>query len=236
MAQKLFTDIPASASSIPGMVTPDISADRQPQVNWSDLAAAYALQRRMKQDREDEWARAAAINNANFAQNQRASGWNTGGSTSASTPSANQTSGMGAQYRNGGQGAVLWAPRNLQGAQLGTWASQQQNKATAENRTPPVVLQAHTGDPFSPGEVGGGGVSQSEIGRSLFGSGLTSPLGGSNPYVWNRMWANRLSGGGTTRGSAANPFPTESLTERTRSSRERPSSGAQYQYDPLYRG
>src|SRR4029077_9342996 len=142
MAQQLFTDIPKTASSIPGMVTPDISADRQPQVNWSDLAAAYALQRRMKEDRASDWARAAAINNANAAQGN--AGWNQGHDLPGT---ASQTSGMGYGQSPNNQGPVLWAPRNLQGPKLGTWASQQQSKAVAENREMPTVLQAHPNDP-----------------------------------------------------------------------------------------
>src|SRR4029077_14879420 len=153
--QKLFADVPSEVSQIPGMVTPNITAAMPSMVDWGGIAAALDAQQKMKETSANAWARAAAMNNARAAQSQ---GWNTGGSTSASTPSVNQTSGMGAQYAPE-QGAVLWAPRNLQGAQLGTWTDQQQKRAMTENRPPPVVLQAHTGDPYSPGEVGGGGVS-----------------------------------------------------------------------------
>src|SRR4029077_2907875 len=101
---------------------------------------------------------------------------------------ASQTSGMGyGQNTSGMQGPVLWAPRNLQGAHLGTWADQQQKRAMAENRQMPVVVQAHTGDPYSPNEIGGMPTS----GRSLYGPGLTSALGGANPAVRQRMWSGR---------------------------------------------
>jgi hypothetical protein len=213
MAQQLFSDIPKTASNIPGMVTPNISADIQPNVDW---AAVYALQQRMKADRANDWARAAAINNARAARpNQE-----------VNLPStASQTSGMGAQNAPG-QGAVLWAPRNKTGAQLGTWASQQQQQAVSENRAPPVILQAHTGDPYSPGEVGGG-MPASVLGNGIFGPGLTSPLGAANPYGAVK---SLLGGGGsvgrTKKGKAPDVFPEESLGERTRT-----SSGPQYQYD-----
>jgi|SRR5580765_8825110 len=219
MAQQLFSDIPASAKSIPGMVTPDISADRQPNVDW---AAAYALQRKMKEDSANAWARAAAINNARAAQSQP-QGHDLPGT-------ASQTSGMG--YQNtytAGKGPILWAPRSMNQQQLGTWSDQQQKKAMAENRRPPIILKAYADDPIMPGEQGGG-MSQAEIGKSIFGPGLTSPLGGSNPYALAKGLTSG-SVGRTRKGKAPNIFPEESLDERTRA-----SSGPQYQYDTLYRG
>ena len=221
MAQQLFTDIPASAKSIPGSVTPNISADIQQKVDWSDLAAAYALQRRMKEDKANDWARAAAINNARMAQA------NASINQEHYLPGTGQTgSGMGAQYQGtagGGAPTVMWAPRNLQGPQLGTWASQQQNRAVKENREMPMIMQAHTGDPFSPGETQGGSMAPVSS-RGLYGPGLTSAMGGANPAVLGKMWSGGGGGGRTTQGSAVNPFPTQSLRERT-------SPEPQYQYD-----
>jgi hypothetical protein len=219
--QKLFGDIPAENAQIPGMVTPQTTAAMPNNV---DLAGILDALNKQKEISSNAWARAAAINNA------RGGGQPQQGVDLPGT--ASQSSGMGAQYRGtagGGSPSVMWAPRNLQGAQLGTWASQQQNRATAENREIPMVLQAHTGDPFSPGEVGGGTTSS----RGLYGPGLTSPMGTPNPAMWQRMWANKLSGGvgggGGGDGYSGNPFPTQSLRERT-------SPGPQYQYDALYRG
>ena len=51
----------------------------------------------------------------------------------------------------------------------------------------PMVMQAHTGDPYSPGELGGRPTSS----RGLYGPGLTSALGGANPAVWAKMWGGR---------------------------------------------
>jgi hypothetical protein len=222
MATQLFSDIPASAKNIPGSVTPNISADIRPNVDWSQLAAMYALQRRMKEDRAGDWARAAAVNNARAAAQSQPQ-------ESYLPPTASQTSGMGYGQSPTGQGPVMWAPRNLQGPKLGTWASQQQNRALAENREMPIVLQAHANDPFSPGEVGGGGASN-VLGRGIYGPGLTSTMGGANPYIWAKMWGGGGGGGGgggvggTRQAGSVSPFPKESLRERT-------SPGPQYQYD-----
>jgi hypothetical protein len=61
-AQKLFGDFP-DVTGVPGMVTPNITADvQQTPMSIQDQAAAYALQQRMKADREAEWARGAAAN------------------------------------------------------------------------------------------------------------------------------------------------------------------------------
>jgi hypothetical protein len=68
MATQLFSDFPANVSTIPGMVTPNISADiQQTPMSIQDQAAAYELQKRMKEDREREWAEAAAANKARAA-------------------------------------------------------------------------------------------------------------------------------------------------------------------------
>jgi hypothetical protein len=212
--QKLFGDIPAAVSQIPGMVTPNITAAMPSNIDWNDLATAYALQRRMKEDRAGDWARASAMNNARAVQNPE----------HYLPETASQTSGMGYGQSPNNQGPVLWAPRNLQGPKLGTWASQQQNRAVAENREMPVVLQAHANDPFSPGEVGGG--ASNVLGRGIYGPGLTTAMGGVNPYIWAKMWGGGGGGGGggTRQGGAVNPFPKESLRERT-------SPGPQYRYD-----
>jgi hypothetical protein len=207
--QKLFADFPAATSQIPGMVTPNITAAMPSNVNWNDIATAYALQRKMKEDRAGDWARAAAINNAGAAQVN--AGWN---QEHYLPGTASQTSGMGYGQSPNNQGPVMWAPRNLQGPKLGTWASQQQSRAEAENREMPVVLQAHTGDPYSPGEVGGG--ASNVLGRGIYGPGLTSAMGGANPAVWAKMWGGRAgSGGRTKQGGAIDPFPEESLRQRT---------------------
>ena len=120
---------------------------------------------------------------------------------------------------------MMLAPRNLSGPKLGTWASQQQNRAIAENKEIPMIMQAHTGDPFSPGETQGGSLAP-QSSRGLYGPGLTTAMGGMNPFVWAKMWGGKGGGGGgeTTQGRAANPFPQQSLRERT-------SPGPQYQYD-----
>jgi hypothetical protein len=179
--QKLFADVPSEVAQIPGMVTPNITAAMPANVDWGDVAAALGVQQRMKSDSANAWARAAAMNNARAAQGN-APGEHYLPST------ASQTSGMGyGQNASGMQNPVLWAPRNLQGAQLGTWADQQQKRAVGENRQMPVVVQAHTGDPYSPNELGGMPTS----GRGLYGPGLTSALGGANPAVWAKMWSGR---------------------------------------------
>jgi hypothetical protein len=184
-AQQLFTDFPAALKGVPGMVSPDTTADIMPSMNIGDLTAAYALQRRMKADRESDWARAAAINSARAAQANAAKSQG-----NYLPPTASETSGMGyGENTSGVQNPVMWAPRNLQGGALGTWADQQQQRAIKENRPLPMILQAHTGDPYSPGESGGGVVS----GRGLYGPGFTSPLGGANPLVWAQMWKERNS-------------------------------------------
>ncbi len=214
--QKLFADFPAQTSQIPGMVTPDITAAMP---NMVDLADIIAAQNAQKAQSRASWARAAAINNARAAQA------NAGGNQEYYLPGTeSQTSGMGYGQSPNNQGPVLWAPRNLQGPKLGTWASQQQNRAVAENREMPIVLQAHANDPYSPGEVGGGGASN-VLGRGIYGPGLTSPMGTANPALWARMWSRRAgSGGGTGQGEPANPFPEQSLRERT-------SPGPKYQFD-----
>lgn len=184
MATKLFTDVPAAAANIPGMVTPNVTEDIRPQANWADIAAAMGLQQRMKANSADRWARAAAINNANAAQ---ANAWKS--QPHYSTPTELATSGMGAQYRpEASQGSVMWAPRGMDQAHLGTWAAQQQNKAIQENREMPTILQAHRNDPYSPGEQGSGGPY---LGRGIYGPGLTSPMGGANPAVWAKMWGGK---------------------------------------------
>jgi hypothetical protein len=220
--QKLFGDFPAAASQIPGMVTPNITAAMPSNVDWGDVAAALGLQQKMKADSANAWAQAAAINSARAAQSSAPQ--------EHYLPStASQTSGMGyGQNTSGMQNPVLWAPRNLQGPQLGTWADQQQKRAVAENRQMPVVVQAHTGDPYSPNEIGGMPTS----GRGLYGPGLTSPMGGANPAVWARMWGGGGSGGRTRQGSAPGLFSDESLQKRTEGRIPRQtSSGPQYQYD-----
>jgi hypothetical protein len=178
--QKLFQDVPASVSQMPGMVTPNITAAMPNMVDWGAIAAAQDAARANRGD----WARAAAINNARLAQA------NTPRDQGHYLPStASQASGMGYGQNPSGGGSplVMWAPRNLVGAKLGTWAGQQQNRAIAENRQMPMVMQAHTGDPYSPGELGGRPTSS----RGLYGPGLTSALGGANPAVWAKMWGGR---------------------------------------------
>lgn len=178
MAQQLFTDIPASASNIPGMVTPNISADIQPRMNIQDLATAYALQQRMKKDREDAWARASAMNSANLAQANAA----------RSQPhylpgTESQASGMGKPQSK--PGSVMWAPRNLNQSQLGKWTSQEQNRAMSENREMPTVVQAHTNDPYSPGEQGSGGQY---LDRGIYGPGFTGSMGTADPRLWAKLF------------------------------------------------
>src|SRR4029077_2485180 len=155
-------------------------------------------------------------------------GWNQGHDLPGT---ASQTSGMGYGQSPNNQGPVLWAPRNLQGPKLGTWASQQQSKAVAENREMPTVLQAHANDPYSPGEVGGGGTAN-VLGRGIYGPGLTSPMGGTSPYIWAKMWGGRAGGdGGTTQGSAPSAFSEEARQRMNRMAQQRAqesSSGPQY--------
>jgi hypothetical protein len=174
--QQLFGDIPAANAQIPGMVTPQITAAMPSMV---DLEGVLDAQNKQRAISAAAWARAAAMNNARAAQSNAPQ--------ETYLPStASQSSGMGyGQNTSGMQNPVMWAPRNLQGAQLGTWAGQQQNRAIAENRQMPTIVQAHTGDPYSPGEVGGMPTS----GRGLYGPGLTSSLGGANPAVWAKMWS-----------------------------------------------
>jgi hypothetical protein len=222
--QKLFGDFPAAVSQIPGMVTPNTSVSMPSYVDWAGITEALTAQEKLKQASADRWARAAAINNARAAQGN--AGWNQGHDLPGT---ASQTSGMGYGQSPNNQGPVLWAPRNLQGPKLGTWASQQQSKAVAENREMPTVLQAHANDPYSPGEVGGGGASN-VLGRGIYGPGLTSAMGAANPALWARMWSRRTGqsgGGGTSQGEPVNPFPEESLRQRTSPS----SSGPQYRFD-----
>ena len=201
--QQLFGDFPANASQMPGMVTPQITAAMP---NYADLAGILDAQNKQKAISAAAWARAAAINRAQ--QRPQDQGVDLPGT-------ASQSSGMGTQYQNppSGSPSMMWAPRNLHGPQLGTWASQQQNRAIAENREIPMVMQAHTGDPFSPGEVGGGPQSS----RGLYGPGLTTAMGTSNPLAWARMWSDRGQGGGDGGDghSGEIDFPTQSLRERT---------------------
>jgi|SRR5580765_1255648 len=221
--QKLFGDIPAAQAQIPGMVTPETTVAMPNYVDWAGITEALTAQEKLKQASADRWARAAAMNNARAAQSRGNQGWNTGGSTSATEPVnlANQSSGMGAQYTyTAGKGPILWAPRSMNQQQLGTWSEQQQKKAMAENRRPPVILKAYADDPIMPGEQGGG-MSQAEIGKSIFGPGLSTALGGANPAVLARMWGG---GGGTRQGQPTDPFPQQSLRERT-------SPGPKFQYD-----
>jgi hypothetical protein len=145
--QKLFGDIPAEVSKIPGMVTPNTTVAMPMNVDWDAVMAARDAQKARSQA---AWARAAAINNARSSAPP----------SSHYLPStASQTSGMGYEYgKPGSQSPVMWAPRNLQDAQLGAWSQRQQDRAIMENRALPLIMQAHTGDPYSPGEVGGGGI------------------------------------------------------------------------------
>jgi hypothetical protein len=178
--QQLFGNVPAANAQIPGMVTPNITAAMP---NYADLSGILDALNKQKEISANAWARAAAINNARGAQNQ---GVDLPGT-------ASQSSGMGAQYRGtagGGSPSMMWAPRDLSGSKLGTWASQQQNRAVAENREIPMIMQAHTGDPFSPGETQSGSLAP-QSSRGLYGPGLTSPLGTSNPALWAKMWADR---------------------------------------------
>jgi hypothetical protein len=219
--QKLFGDIPAENANIPGMVTPNITAAMPSMVDWADIINAQNAQKALSQA---SWARA----NAQRAQQQQQSA-----PQPHYLPSSSETgSGMGSQYKQQQGGSVLWAPRGMNQSQLGTWSDQQQKKAMAENRTPPIILQAKTDQPYSPGEQGGG-VSQNEIGKTLFGPGLSTPMGGMNPAVWAKMWGGSSGGGGGDGGGySGDPFSKQSLRERTNPS----NSGPQYQYDVLYRG
>lgn len=216
--QKLFSDIPESVAQVPGMVTPNITASMPQTVDWGELAQSYALQQKMKADRDNAWARASAANRANAVP----SGWN---QPDERASTASQSSGMGQQYGQQAGGSVLWAPRNLGQSQLGTWASGQQTRAMNENRPIPVVLQAHVGDPWSPGEQGGG-VSQAEIGRHLFGPGLSTAMGGGNPAKYAQWLSGKTNSpvGRTRQAEEQDVFPEESLRSRT-------SRGPQYQYD-----
>jgi hypothetical protein len=177
--QKLFGDFPAEVSQIPGMVTPNITAAMP---NYVDLAGIIDAQNAQKAQSRADWARAAMMNNARAAQ--------AGGNQEHYLPgTASQTSGMGYGQAPANQGSVMWAPRNLEGAKLGTWANQQQNRAIKENRALPIVLQAHANDPYSPGEVEGG--ASNLLSRGVYGPGLTSVMGGTNPAVWAKMWGGR---------------------------------------------
>ena len=61
--QKLFEGVPpGSAAGIPGMITPNITADIQQPVNIQDQIAAYNFEKLKKADRKREWAEAAAAN------------------------------------------------------------------------------------------------------------------------------------------------------------------------------
>ena len=51
-AVQLFGGVPAGAASMPGMVTPNISAAMGTgNTDWGELTAAYNLQQKMKEDR-----------------------------------------------------------------------------------------------------------------------------------------------------------------------------------------
>ena len=212
--QQLFTGVPAENAQIPGMVTPQITAAMP---NYADLAGILDALNKQKEISSNAWARAAVINNARAQQRPQNQGVNLPGT-------ASQSSGMGTQYQNppSGSPSMMWAPRNLSGPKLGTWASQQQNRAVAENREIPMIMQAHTGDPWSPGETQGGSLAP-QSSRGLYGPGLTTAMGGANPAVWAKMWAAR-GGGKTTQAQPGDVFPEQSLRERT-------SPGPQYQYD-----
>ena len=182
--QKLFGDIPPANAQIPGMVTPNITAAMP---NYADLEGILNAQNKQKAISSNAWARAAAINNARAAQSNAPQGHY--------LPStASQTSGMGEQNVSGVSGAtsipgfqgpVLFAPRNLKGPQLGTWSDQQQKKALAENRAPPLIFAPRVGDPYTPFEPGG---APNATGGSTF---MPSRMGTSNPAVWAKMWKDR---------------------------------------------
>jgi hypothetical protein len=226
--QKLFGDVPAEVSGIPGAVTPNITA-AMPQ--YADLEGILGALNKQKEISANAWARAAAMNNARAQQRPQDQGVDLPGT-------ASQTSGMG--YQNGPhptgssgipgfQGPVLWAPRNLRGPALGTWSERERQKADAAHKRPPVILQAYADDPYSPGEAGAGIPLR---GGSITGPGLTTPLGGANPAVLARMWGGGGGGGGgsaqsygrTRQAQPQDVFPEESLRSRT-------SPGPKYQYD-----
>lgn len=210
--QQLFAGVPAENAQIPGMVTPNIMAAMPSMV---DLEGILDAQNKQKALSAAAWARAAAMNNARAAQSNAPQGHD--------LPStASQTSGMGYGQNTSGTGspAMMWAPRNLQGPQLGTWADQQRKRAAAENREIPMIMQAHTGDPFSPGETQSGSMMPTSS-RGLYGPGLTSPMGMANPALLARMWTRKT---GTTQAQPDDVFPQQSLRERT-------SPGPEYRYD-----
>jgi hypothetical protein len=205
--QKLFGDIPASNANIPGMVTPNITAAMPQYTDWGDVANVMDVANAMKERSRAQWARAAAINNARFAQSRANSGWNQG---DVRAPSGSQSSGMG--YQNapqlhgesgipGFQGSVLWAPRNLRGPALGTWSEKQRQLADAQHKRPPVILQAYADDPYSPGEAGAGIPYMEEHN----GPGLTTPLGGANPLCWRDVGGG--DGGGQSYGRTRQAQP-----------------------------
>src|SRR4029077_15382413 len=63
--QKLFADVPAAVSQIPGMVTPNITAAMPSNVDWGGVAAGRDPAKARSQA---GWARAAAANAARQQQ------------------------------------------------------------------------------------------------------------------------------------------------------------------------
>jgi hypothetical protein len=66
--QKLFGDIPASASQVPGITTPNITAAMP---NYVDLEGILDAQNKQKEISANAWARAAAANQARQQQQQQ---------------------------------------------------------------------------------------------------------------------------------------------------------------------
>lgn len=215
--QKLFGDIPASNANIPGMVTPNITAAMPQYTDWGDVANVMDVANRQRELSRAQWARAAAINNARAAQSAPQGHYLP--STIEQLSSKARENVPGASGIPGFQGPVLWEPRNMSDAQQGVWAEQQKKKAMAENRAQPLILSAHVGDPYSPGEPGYTGPYGGAPGGSITGPGITTPLGGANPAVLARMW-----GGRTKQAQPQDVFPQQSLRERT-------SPDLQYKYD-----
>ena len=169
--QRLFEGVPpAAAAGVPGMVTPNMTADIQQPVNIQDQIAAYNFAKQKKADRAAEWARAAAQNRMRQAVSKLYGGGGGGMQESTMAQSNPQhyysTAGGGKMPGYPGfQGSVKYAPPGLRAGALGLWAEDVQKRAMRENRSPPLMIQRYADLPQPTGGSGYLSTSQSPPGR-----------------------------------------------------------------------
>jgi hypothetical protein len=145
--QKLFGDIPAGVSQIPGMVTPQTTVAMP---SYVDLEGVLNAQNKQKALSQAAWARAAAMNAGRAAQSSAPQGHYLPGTQTQSNP----------QHQRSQGGSVLWAPRGMSDAAMGTWETNR--KSRHRQRVERHDNCAGEDDqPFSPGELGGGSAKMS---------------------------------------------------------------------------